>query len=601
MRDSVGFRFFISFNGDRPRALEALHATAPRGITAIIMFFLVACACAAAPTVHTSKGELAGVSAGNVSIFYSVPYGSEPSGSLRYKPPVEHAAWNGTLNVSSVPDNSMCPQLLLVSGIPLFKGSEEHCLTLSVYAPATARPGDELAVMVWIPGGAFIEGGQLAGGLYNGTHLAAAGNVIVVSIQYRVGSLGFLYSPSTAKVSGNLGLLDQRLGMQWVQREIASFGGDPAKVTLFGESAGAISVCAHITAVASQGLFRAAIMESSVCDSTAFFNLPHTAEAYGDAFIEHVGCSGRAGPAATLTCLQQLPVDKACAPLLFPTTTRHAKPYSLPPLAPIIGWTPTLVPPMRMPVDAIRAQQPPTVPILIGTNKDEASLFIPLLMAIVPGVRLPLSDGDLKNVVLHFFNASATEAILAYYRNGSLDESGPVTRTRAARASESEASNTRGNVAIASAITTDYFWYCAARRIARTASSHQPRTFQYFFDFPLRWTGDCHGCEMRYVWDYQPRGQAFTPAKASLSHDLMQYWLAFAKSGGDPNDALPRVASAGVLRDAPERPVWPRFQEGSEAVMEFNTTRRVLTGGFQKELCDFWQGYHLAHTTSKPL
>ena len=204
---------------------------------------------------------------------------------------------------------------------------------------------------------------------------------------------------------------------------------------------------------------------------------------------------------------------------------------------------------------------------------------------------LPLSDGDLRNVVQHFFNSSATDSILAYYRRSSLASDAV---TRAARASETEAPEAHGNVAIASAITTDYFWYCAARRLARTASKHQARTFQYFFDFPLRWTGDCHGCEMPFVWDYQPRGRAFTPAEASLSHDLMQYWLAFAKSGGDPNDAPPRVAP-----NAPERPVWPRFQEGSEAVMEFNTTRRVLTGGFQKELCDFWQGYHLAHPTSK--
>ena len=144
-----------------------------------------------------------------------------------------------------------------------------------------------------------------------------------------------------------------------------------------------------------------------------------------------------------------------------------------------------------------------------------------------------------------------------------------------------------GNVAIASAITTDYFWYCASRRLVRAASKHQS-AYQYFSDFPLRWTGDCHGCEMPFVWDYQPRGKAFSPAEAALSHDLMQYWLAFAKSGGDPN----AVSADGALHDA--RPAWPRFQEGTETVMEFNTSRRVLTGGFQKGLCDFWQGFHLA-------
>lgn len=576
-------------------------------------------AAAQPPTIHTTKGTLVGTSVGNVSIFYSVPYAQPPSGSLRFKPPVEHAAWNGTRVVGAVPNDSMCPQLVLISGLPLFKGSEEHCLTLSIYTPANAHPGDDLPVMVWIPGGAFIEGGEIGSGEYNGTHLVDMGNIIIVSLQYRVGSLGFLYSPTTAGVGGNLGIMDQRLGLQWVQREIASFGGDPAKVTIFGESAGAISVCAHVTSVASHGLFRAAIMESGPCDTSAFFNRRHVAEAYGELFIEHVGCSGRSDPSATLACLQHLPVDKASAPLLFPTSTRHAKPYLLPPLAPVIGWTPTLdgtaLGVMRMPVDAIRAQQPPTVPILLGTNKDEASLFIPLLLAIVPGIRLPLSDGDLRKVVLHFFNSSATDAILAYYRHESAPLSArtpnAATAARAANTVEADAgkgmvegvgegvgeaelSVRRGNVAIASAITTDYFWYCANRKLVRAASKHQS-TYQYFFDFPLRWTGDCHGCEMPFVWDYQPRGRAFSPAKASLSRDLMQYWIAFAKTGGDPNgNAAQRTMADGALNQRTERPAWPRFEEGTEAVMEFNTTRRVLTGGFQTELCEFWEAYHLA-------
>jgi para-nitrobenzyl esterase len=418
---------------------------------------------------------------------------------------------------------------------------------------------------------------------------ASAGEVIVVSIQYRVGSLGFLYSPEGADVHGNLGLLDQRLGMEWVAREIGAFGGDPSKVTLFGESAGAISVCAHVTSHASAGLFRSAIMESGVCDSSAFFNRAEQAATYGDSFVEFVGCgrntsSGEPDPAAALACLQSLPVDRACAPLLFPSSTKHTPRFSLPSLAPVIGWTPTLDGHVvrTMPIEAIKAQSPPTVPILMGTNKDEATIFLPLLLAIVPGIHFPLSNVSLGEVIGHFFNDSATGAILARYRG---------------------ASPPLSNDDIARAVTTDYFWYCATRRMVQAASAHNTgRAFQYFFDFPLMSIGgDCHGCELPYVWSWPellpplgPHKRHFSPSEASLSHDFVQYWIAFAKTGGDPN-------GQGRARDGPEvdtsaPPHWPAFDaspQGQQAVMDFGSSRRVITGGFQTELCTFWEGFHL--------
>lgn len=354
-----------------------------------LMLLLLACGAGARPTVLTSSGRLAGVSWGNTSAFLSVPFAAPPVGQLRWRPPAGVEAWNGTLDVGFVPKDSTCPQLLPVAGVPLFRGSEHRCLTLSVYAPSRAGPGDRLPVMVWLPGGGFIEGSELHGGLFNGTTFAERGNVIVVSVQYRIGSLGFLYSPDAAGVRGNLGLLDQRAGLRWVRDEIGAFGGDASRVTLFGESAGAISACVHLTAAASQGLFRAAIMESGVCASSAFYNEPKVAAAYGRSFIEHVGCGGHARAAPTLACLQGLPLDVACAPFLFPTSIAGAKPHSLPPLAPVMGWTPTLdgsaegVP--MMPIEAIRRQTPPTVPFIMGTNKQATltpTLPLPLTLTL---------------------------------------------------------------------------------------------------------------------------------------------------------------------------------------------------------------------------
>jgi para-nitrobenzyl esterase len=195
-----------------------------RARAALVDFLLCLNAAVAAVTVRTSRGVVEGSLDQNVSAFYAVPFAAPPTGKLRFQPPVAHGPWNGTLDCSAPPKESMCPQQLLLSGVPLFKGSEDYCLTLSVYAPAAAKAGDALPVMVWLPGGGFIEGGEIGGGQYNGSTFvqASAGEVIVVSIQYRVGSLGFLYSPDGADVHGNLGLLDQRLGMEWVAREIGA-------------------------------------------------------------------------------------------------------------------------------------------------------------------------------------------------------------------------------------------------------------------------------------------------------------------------------------------------------------------------------------------
>ena len=175
-----------------------------------------------------------------------------------------------------------------------------------------------------------------------------------------------------------------------------------------------------------------------------------------------------------------------------------------------------------------------------------------------------MRDDDLRKVVVHFFNESASDAILARYNH------------------------TRGIKAV-EAITRDYFWTCAARRLVKAASAHTS-AYTYYFDYPIKFVGDCHGCELPFVWDYHgriglPPGKTrFTPGEVSLSKDMVKYWLAFAKSGGDPN--------ANYSSDAAPR--WPQFEEGEEAVMEFNTTRRVRTGGFQRELCAFWEGYRLA-------
>ncbi|KAF7996985.1 hypothetical protein HCN44_005262 [Aphidius gifuensis] len=208
--------------------------------------------------IQTDKGKLQGEIVGtiqNESIKYSsfrgIPFAKPPIGELRFQPPVEPDAWSHVLNATS--DVSLCPQLM-----DQYDGDED-CLYLNVYSPKTSfdkNDNESLAVMVWIHGGSFTGGSKYQS--VHGPDFLIADNVLVVSINYRLGALGFL-SLDTDGATGNMGLKDQVLALKWVQKNIKNFGGDPNKVTLFGLSAGSVCVLLHQLSPASKGLFRGAI------------------------------------------------------------------------------------------------------------------------------------------------------------------------------------------------------------------------------------------------------------------------------------------------------------------------------------------------------
>ena len=195
------------------------------------------------------------------------------------------------------------------SGDPEFgKQSDEDCLSLNVWTPATTGP--PRPVMVWIHGGSFTGG---SGKIYDGRWLVSRGDIIVVTINYRLGTLGFLAHPALGPPGdvGNYGLQDQQAALRWVRDNIANFGGDPDKVTVAGESAGGMSVCDHLVAPGSKGLFRAAIIQSAPCGAQA--DLP-TAEQRSVDYAAKVGCGD---PKTAADCLRSLPVDKLREPVTF--------------------------------------------------------------------------------------------------------------------------------------------------------------------------------------------------------------------------------------------------------------------------------------------
>src|SRR5262245_3394691 len=263
------------------------------------------------PVVLRQQGRVRGVERSDVRAFLGIPYAAAPIGNLRWKPPQIHAPWPDVLDATKF--GGHCAQGPNPVGHP--PTTSEDCLFLNVYVPNAddddaqqSKTPHLRAVMVWIHGGSFTVGESDD---YDGSMLATLGDVIVVTINYRLGALGFLAHPAlTAEspdhASGNYGIMDQQFALQWVQRNIMAFGGDPNKVTIFGQSAGGLSVLSHLASPRAAGLFHRAIVQSGAYELA----LPTLAvgETQGTLFANAVGC-----PDQSAQCLRSQPVEQILA------------------------------------------------------------------------------------------------------------------------------------------------------------------------------------------------------------------------------------------------------------------------------------------------
>ena len=266
-------------------------------------------ACTDGTRVATESGPVCGIETSGVTAYLGVPYAAPPVGRLRWSAPAPVTPWTTTLQATRAGLN--CPQPSFPPGSTSAAVRSEDCLTLNMYVPANAGPG--LPVMVEIHGGGFLIGGPPSG-----SHLAAAGHVIVVAIHYRLGILGFLAHKGLGQHSGDYGLQDQQAALRWVQLNIARFGGDPHNVTLFGQSAGGASVCAAAVSPTAAGLFHKGISESAFYnynvntiwsarnDCKSELLTEAQAEELGASFANKVGCASAPDVAA---CLRALPVQ----------------------------------------------------------------------------------------------------------------------------------------------------------------------------------------------------------------------------------------------------------------------------------------------------
>ncbi len=489
----------------------------------IQMASILTSASVAAP-VKVAGGLVEGTIQEGVTVYKGIPFAAPPTGDLRWRPPQPVRSWEGVLKADKYAP--ACPQIQFY--IPIFPKVEtsEDCLYLNVWTPAQSAT-ENLPVMVWIYGGGFVMGATSTP-LYSGEQLAKMG-VIVVSIAYRVGPLGFLAHPdltaeSPQKASGNYGLLDQIAGLQWVQRNIKAFGGNPSCVTIFGESAGGISVSMLAASPLAKGLFHRAICESGGSFSPArrdkepdSIQLLAGAEAAGVAFAQRLGANSPAQ-------LRQISPEK----LLEDPTVQGGGFW------PVVDGYVILDDQYKL----YEAGKYNDVPALVGTNSDEGSMFV---------------------------QATTPEQ----YEKSTRDRFGPF----AEKVLELYPGQTPDQTfrALADIFRDTLFaWptWSWARLQSKTGTS---KVYVYYFDqkmplspfsFFFKSNGAPHGSEMPYMFRHldQILGALYTDEDRKLSETMAIYWTNFAKTGNPNGEGLPQ---------------WPAFKDREPTVMYLDSQPHV--------------------------
>lgn len=446
--------------------------------------------------VKTAYGEVRGDARDGVATFRGVPYAAPPFGANRFQAPVRPDAWSGVRDAlefgPTAPHGPYPAQMVDLLPEPIIPGDD--CLTLNVWTPEPGRSG--LPVVVWIHGGAFVNGSG-AVPTYQGDRFARDG-VVCVTINYRIGADGFLFLDDAP---GNRGLLDQLAALEWVQENIAGFGGDPDNVTVFGESAGAMSATALLSMPRSKGLFRRMIAQSGAGHHVLS---PDTAMLVTKELATRLGVAPTTAGLASVavadlvTAQQRLSFDIATS---RDRSVWHEIAFDSMPFEPVLDGNVLA----ERPIDAIEAGAGHDVDVLVGTNLDEYRLFL------VPNGVL----GYIDEAIVH-------DAGLAL----GLDEAGYATY----RTTEP----TPG--ATLAAILTDWFFWIPALRLAE-----RHRGTSYVYEFAWRSElfegelGACHALEIGFVFDTidDPRGgllYADAPPR-QLADSMHASWVSFACTG----------------------------------------------------------------------
>jgi para-nitrobenzyl esterase len=471
----------------------------------------------AADTATVAQGQLHGATVGSVTSFKNIPFAAPPVGELRWRPPQAPAKWAGVRDATT-----LGPQCMQMRQVTAEVKQSEDCLQLNVWTPANFKPGAKLPVMVFIHGGSFT-GGSGTNALYDGTHFAERG-VVLVTVNYRLGRLGFFAHPAlTAEQPGaplaNYGMMDNLAALKWVQANIAAFGGDPANVTAFGESAGGILINDLMASPQSKGLFAKAISESG------FGRIPGQpmaqAEKIGVTYATGLGVTGTGPDAAkALRALSAADLSKA-AGQVTPIVDGRVMPEG--------------------PAAAFAAGREMKVPYIAGGNSWEASLFP---------------------------------------NNTPLDTAGPLRdKLVAVYGSPADLKNAQWD------LSTEAMVIEPDRLLARLHVKNGQKAWVYYDSYipaSQRATihGLAHGGELAYVFGNLPdkdRVQgtrtipAATPEDRKLSASITDDWAAFAKTGNPT---------------APGSPAWPAYSPATDTVLEFGADGVHARPAFHKPSLD---------------
>jgi para-nitrobenzyl esterase len=515
-------------------------------ITAAFILLGVCCRHdAQAQLVQTREGAVQGRFQQSCYSFLGIPFAQAPVGPLRWKPPLEVPVWADTLMALAF--KPACPQkdFSQTDTAGVLKG-DENCLYLNVWTPAL---GGKKPVMVFIHGGGNQQGSAAdsAGGtrFYDGRNLSVRGDVVVVTLQYRLGALGFLVHPaleaeSSSGMAGNYAVMDQLLALHWVKHNIAAFGGDSANITLFGESAGGVNTGNLLLSPQAAGLFHRAIIQSAVPN----MELYAAAKTKGISWAQRF--AGAAGTdSAKLAILRSLPADSFTAIAESPLKGGLLQ----------MGWGPThdgvLFP--RLPTQAFEAGQFNRMPLIIGSNSDEMSLNAPPV--VTPAM----------------VNALVAARVPAAFQSQVLTMYPPGTSNAQARRSYVD-------------ILSDAQFNAPVRRTARCVSRNQGESvWQYFFSqghgLPLLAPfGAYHGIELFYVFNNLENasiaaGPLFRPADDSTQKNTLAYWTHFAATG-NPNRGI--------------WPNWPVFSYPGECYLALKATPVHTRCELLKSRLDLW-------------
>jgi para-nitrobenzyl esterase len=506
--------------------------------------------------VNTSLGTVHGIVTSNLREFLGVRYAVAPVGNLRWAPPQSPSYSSTTIQATQF--GSPCPQVPTPFGTA---GTNEDCLFLNVYTPNP--PGYRLPVIVWIHGGAFVTG---EGSDYDPTAMVTQNHVIVVTINYRLGALGYLaHSNLTSNgSSGNWGLMDQQLALKWVHENIANFGGDRNNVTIAGESAGGMSVCALIASLSAHGLFAKAITESGPC--TFPFGTQGQAEAAGANFAAAAGCSDQSA-----SCLRSLPVETILTVQNAAITPGNVTSFAA--FAPNTGGS---ILPLPL-ATALLTGAYNHVPVLEGTNQVEGRLLVALVYDFLGS---PLTAAQYPTALQELAEVIVGQAGLIPGTPGlgnpdliaqEIEDAYPISNY----ATPEEAFAT---------VFGDSSFSCPARLADQLLSLGVP-VFAYEFNdanaptlylppvssFPYEAT---HTTELAFLFKVNGITPPFSASELTLASTMKDYWTQFAKTGNPNKFGDPLWLNYNTLTDNFQSLVAPRPQ------IEFNFS--------QEHNCNFW-------------